>query len=121
MKKPIFKFAAVVNAILLVVGFIGCQSGAFTWLADKGEPSEPAPKAALTAPSQESPPANPPSLPGLVTGLAPAGTGQNGQASEAGKSAPTFMPSTKSIILPNFAAPETKKDASTPSAIGSPP
>src|SRR5260370_24476815 len=89
MKKQGFgvKVAGVFNALLLVVGFIGCQGGALNWLSEKSEPAELAPKPAETAPSQELPPTSaktepafigsskaifPPSLKGLVTGLTPA-------------------------------------------------
>ena len=112
MKKPGFalKVAAVMNAILLAVGFIGCQSGAFNRLSDRSEPVESAPKAAVTAPSQESARAN---TQGLVTGPTPAGavqqvpTDNRSLPSEAAKPAPTFMPSTKAVILPNFGPPQS--------------
>jgi len=153
MKKPGFglKVAAVMNAILLVVGFLGCQSGAFNWLSEKG--SDPGPKAAVTAPVQESPAADtksepvfiggtkspfPPSLRGLVTGLTPAGDSQPSQPDakekepapgsvwtapppETPKAPPTFMPSSKAIILPGtFGTPESKKDGTMPPAVGNP-
>ena len=147
------QMAAVMNAILLVVGFLGCQSGAFNWLSEKGELSDPTPKAAVTAPTQESPPTAvksepvfiggtkspfPPSLQGLVTGLTPAGDSQPSQPdakekevapgsvwtsppAETPKAPPTFMPSSKAIILPGtFGPPESKKDGTTPPAVGNP-
>jgi len=85
------KVAAVANAIVLVCGFLGCQSGAFNWLTEKSEPRD---SVSTPAQTQQSPPANakpepvfisgtkspfPPSLGGLVTGLTPAGTVQPSQ------------------------------------------
>jgi len=88
------KVAAVANAMVLVGGFLGCQSGAFTWLAEKNEPRQSVSTPAASAQSQQSPPTDakpepvfisgtkspfPPSLGGLVTGLTPAGTVQPSQ------------------------------------------
>jgi hypothetical protein len=94
MKKPGFglKIGAVLNAILLVVGFIGCQAGAFNSPADKNEVPSSTKQAEWTPlPAQESPAAGakpesvfmsstkspfPSSLQGIVSGLTPAGTAQ---------------------------------------------
>jgi hypothetical protein len=110
MKKPGFaiKIAAVVNAILLVVGFMGCQSGAFNWISDTGEPVKSAAKLPEVVPTG-------PSSQGSVA-VSTAADVQASQhehkmdgpaSSAASKSVPTFIPSTKAVILPNIAQAES--------------
>ena len=95
------KVAAVMNAVLLAVGFIGCQSGAFNWLADRSEPVA-AQKTAESAPTQQSVPASANS--DIDVYVSP----------ETAKAPQTFMPSTKAIIVPSFGPPEAPT-ASKPS------
>jgi hypothetical protein len=82
------KFAAVSNAILLAVGFIGCQSGAFNWLAEKGE-SPASTQNPDAPPTQEGTPIQQSSLPQQGTPAPP-------------KSDPVFMSGTKSLLTGSF-------------------
>lgn len=93
MRKPGFHLRVVVvaNAIVLVGGFIGCQSGAFNWLSDSKEATKPVTTSSDWTPVKESAATSkqaeptfmpstkavfPGSMQGLVSGLTPVGTFQ---------------------------------------------